>query len=85
VDHGMTLPEALAARRWFIADNELHIETSGLPVSTLEGLRGYGYTLTPYPEMDGYFARVHAVLVDPATGTLFGASDPRDYGGAGGR
>jgi gamma-glutamyltranspeptidase/glutathione hydrolase len=85
VDHGMSLAEALAARRWFIAGNELHIETDGLPTSTLEALRGYGYTLTPYREMDGYFARVHAVLVDPATGTLFGASDPRDYGGAGGR
>ena len=85
VDHGMALQEALAARRWFITENELRIETSGLPASALEGLLGYGYTLTPYREMDGYFARVHAVLVDPATGTLFGASDPRDFGGAGGR
>jgi gamma-glutamyltranspeptidase/glutathione hydrolase len=85
VDHGMSLEEALAARRWFIAEDRLGIETGGLDDGTLEALRRYGYTLTPYPEMDGYFARVHAVLMDPATGTLFGASDPRDYGGAGGK
>ena len=85
VDHGMSLWEALEARRWFIAENELRIETQGLESGTLEALERYRYLLTPYPGIDGYFARVHAVLVDPATGTLFGASDPRDYGGAGGR
>jgi gamma-glutamyltranspeptidase/glutathione hydrolase len=85
VDHGMSLGEALEARRWFIAENELHIETPGLGAGTLEALRSYGYALTTYGELDGYFARVHAVLVDPVTGSLMGASDPRDYGAAGGR
>lgn len=85
IDHGMSLGEALAARRWFIAENELRIEATGLPAPTLEALGKLGYSLAPYEGMDGYFARVHAVLVEPSTGILFGASDPRDFGAAGGR
>ncbi len=84
VDHRMTLPEALAARRWFIADDELRLETFGLPGGTVEALEDYGYTVVPSPELDGFFARVHAVMRDPQTGTLTGASDPRDFGAAGG-
>ena len=85
VDRGMSLEEALAARRWFISENRLGIEAEGLEAGTLEALERLGYSLTPYPRLDGYFARVHAVMVDPTTGTLFGASDPRDFGGAGGK
>jgi len=84
VDRGMGLGEALAARRWFLAENELRIEADGLPEATLRRLRELGYTLRPYPGRDGYFASVHAVMVDPANGTLTGAGDPRDHGGAGG-
>ncbi len=85
VDHRMALGEALEARRWFIADNQLRIETAGIPPVTLERLGALGYDLRPYEARDPYFASVHAVLVDPATGILHGASDPRDYGAAGGR
>jgi len=83
--HDMSLEEALASRRWYVADNQLRIEASGLPPETLDGLETLGYDLRPYEGLDGYFARVHAVLVDPATGLLVGGSDPRDYGAAGGR
>jgi len=85
IDHGMKLEEALAARRWYIADNQLRIEVPGLPGETLDGLKAMGYDLRPYEGLDGYFARVHAVLVDPETGMFLGGSDPRDYGAAGGR
>jgi len=85
IDHGMTLEEALAARRWFISNDELRIEGEGLPGPVKEALKAMGYDLSLYPSPDGYFARVHAVLVDPDTGLLTGGSDPRDYGGAGGR
>jgi gamma-glutamyltranspeptidase/glutathione hydrolase len=84
VDHGETLEDALAARRWFIANNELRIEGGGLSTSTQDTLRALGYTLNLYPDQDGYFARVHAVLVDPVTNLLLGGSDPRDFGAAGG-
>ncbi|MFO8173167.1 MAG: gamma-glutamyltransferase [Longimicrobiales bacterium] len=85
VDHGMSLENALASRRWYIADNQLRIEVAGLPWEVGEALEGYGYEIRPYEGLDGYFARVHAVLVDPETGLLTGGSDPRDYGAAGGR
>jgi len=85
VDHGMPLREALEARRWFIAEDQLHLEAPGLADEALAALRALGYTLDLRPALDGYFARVHAVMVDPETGSLAGASDPRDYGGAGGK
>ena len=86
IDHGMTLEEAMAARRWYMPDEqELRIEVDGLPQGTWDALEAMGYALHTYPEPDGYFARVHAVMVDPASGTLYGAGDLRDYGGAGGR
>ncbi len=85
IDHGMVLADALAARRWFMAGEELRIEATGLPVATLEALEGLGYSLGLYEGLDGYFARVHAVVRDPSTGALWGASDPRDFGAAGGR
>ncbi len=84
VDHGKSLEDALAARRWFIANNELRIEGGGLSTATQDALRALGYTLNLYPDQDGYFARVHAVLVDPLTNLLIGGSDPRDFGAAGG-
>ena len=85
IDHGMPLGEALDARRWIITDDELRIEASGLSDQVLKSLEGYGYLLRGYEGLDGYFGRVHAVLSETATGRLFGGSDPRDYGGAGGR
>lgn len=85
IDHGMTLEEALAARRWYIFNDELRIEGEGLPDSVKGALEAMGYRLNLYPSPDGYFARVHAILVDPDTGLLTGGSDPRDHGGAGGR
>jgi gamma-glutamyltranspeptidase/glutathione hydrolase len=84
VDHGMSLEAALGARRWFIYNNELRIEADGLAEATPEALRGLGYTLNLYPRHDGFFGRVHAVVVDPQSGLLMGGSDPRDYGAAGG-
>ncbi len=84
VDHGMGLEEALGARRWFLAADGLRMEADGLPAGTLRALERLGYALRPYQGRDSYFASVHAVLRDPATGVLFGAGDPRDHGGAGG-
>ncbi len=86
IDHGMSLEEALAARRWFHRPyNELRIESTDLPSATREALQKLGYELNLYEGINGYFAKVHAVLVDPARGVLWGASDPRDSGAAGGR
>jgi gamma-glutamyltranspeptidase / glutathione hydrolase len=85
VDRGMSLGGALEARRWFIANDELRIEAHGLPERVRRSLERLGYTLGAYEGLDPYFASVHAVMVDSATGVLYGAADPRDHGGAGGR
>jgi gamma-glutamyltranspeptidase/glutathione hydrolase len=84
IDHGMALWEAVSARRWFLADGELRIEASGLTPAVEGALEKLGYELARYEGQDGYFARVHAVMVDPTDGTLWGVSDPRDFGAAGG-
>ena len=55
------------------------------PVEALEALGEVGYQMNLYEGLDGYFARVQAVMADPLTGVLWGASDPRDFGAAGGR
>jgi gamma-glutamyltranspeptidase/glutathione hydrolase len=85
IDHGMALAEALGARRWFLTSNELRIEAAELPTATRHALERYGYTLLPYPAHDGYFGRVHAIMIDRRAGALYGGGDPRDYGAAGGR
>lgn len=85
VDHVMPLEKALGARRWFLTESGLRIEAVSLPSSTRQALERYGYTLRPYEGPDGYFGRVHAVLIDRAGGVLFGGADPRDFGAAGGR
>jgi gamma-glutamyltranspeptidase len=80
----MPLWDAVSARRWFMAENELRIEATGLSPAVEEALEQLGYELARYQGQDGYFARVHAVMVDPADGSLWGVSDPRDFGAAGG-
>ncbi len=85
VDHGASLGDALAARRWFIYQNELRIEANGLPEATLAALQNYGYAVRTYEGLDPYFASVHAVMVDRSAGALYGVADPRDHGAAGGR
>ena len=85
IDHRMSLWDAVAARRWFIAEDRLRIEATELPDGVLDALRELDYEIEPYEGWDGFFARVHAVHVDPGNGALSGASDPRDLGAAGGR
>lgn len=85
VDHGMTLEDALAAPRWFWAEDGLRMENLGLGEALLDRLRRYGYEVRLYEGRDPYFGSVHAVFLDPATGVLYGAGDPRDHGGGGGR
>jgi gamma-glutamyltranspeptidase/glutathione hydrolase len=85
VDHGMSLEKALAARRWFLTESGLRIEAADLPSAAHQALESYGYTLRPYEGPDGYFGRVHAIMIDRSAGALYGGGDPRDYGAAGGR
>jgi gamma-glutamyltranspeptidase/glutathione hydrolase len=85
IDHQMSLWDAVEAPRWFIAEDGLRIESGELSAEALGGLRNLGYELQGYEGRDGYFARVHVVMADHDTGLLWGVSDPRDLGAAGGR
>ncbi len=85
IDHGMSLWDAVEAPRWFLAEDGLRIESEDLSAEALDALRSLGYELQQYEGRDGYFARVHAVMAVQDAGLLWGASDPRDLGMAGGR
>jgi gamma-glutamyltranspeptidase/glutathione hydrolase len=77
IDHGMTLEEAVSHPRLALQEGELRMEAFHLPPSALDRLRGLGYRVKPYESLDGWFGRVHALLVGPK---IYGAADPRDFG-----
>jgi len=78
VDFGMTVQEALAAPRFNHlsgADVSLEPEFSGDAVSGLEA-RGHR-VVSGAPES---FGGANAVAIEPGSGVLMGASDPRKDG-----
>jgi gamma-glutamyltranspeptidase/glutathione hydrolase len=81
IDHGMELPRAVAAPRMHWQDGTLHLE-GGIPPEVAEQLRHKGHTVKLYADKDRYFGGVHAILIDPDTGALHGAADPRRDGQA---
>jgi len=83
VDHGMNIEEAVAATRihhqWL--PDTLYIERAGLPTDVLENLKRMGHK---FKVQEGYNGNAQAIMVDPETGILLGASDPRGEGRAAG-
>lgn len=81
LDHGMTAAEAVAAPRvhhqWL--PDELLVEPWGLSPDTLALLRARGHVVVVADESQG---RAPTLVIDPATGLRFGASDPRSFNGA---
>lgn len=83
IDHGMDLQEAVSHPRVFLLDEELRLENSMFPDSTILKLEQMDYRIRSYPELSGWFGRVHAIqLINGIERKLFGAADPRDYGAA---
>jgi gamma-glutamyltranspeptidase/glutathione hydrolase len=83
IDHGMDLYKAVSYPRVFLLNDELRLESSMLPDSTILNLEQLGYRLRPYAELSGWFGRVHAVrLTNGKQKKIWGAADPRDYGAA---
>jgi gamma-glutamyltranspeptidase/glutathione hydrolase len=75
VDHGMNVQEAVDAPRFhhqWLPDY-IRIERAGFPKSVLSALEAQGHTI----KAQGDMGDVHAILIDPQSGTLSGASDPR--------
>ena len=90
LDFGMTVAEAVEAPRWrntqsptesnipHICDNELFVERRFSP-EALNGLRRWGHDLHMLGDWEAAGNEM-MVLVDPETGTLQGAADPRRDG-----
>jgi len=75
----MTLEEAVSHPRLSLHKGELRLEAFHLPPSALNCLRGLGYRIRLYEGLNGWFGRVHTLLVGPK---IYGAADPRDFGAA---
>ena len=76
VDHGMTIEDAVAAKRlhhqWL--PDRISIEADGASEATLAQLRAMGHEV----RIGGRQGSVHAIMIDPRTGERIGAADRRD-------
>lgn len=83
VDFGMTMPEAVAAKRFhhqWLPD-ALRIEAEGMTPEAFAALEAMGHTAN----MAGGQGSTPCIMLDPETGKLIGVPDPRDRdGGAAG-
>ncbi len=88
IDHGMTLQEAVEAPRWkdvqdgtestlpHSADNRLLME-GRFDVGVVRRLRSMGHPVYVLGEWDGVTGREMVLHIDPDTGAIHGAADPR--------
>ena len=88
VDYGMTIQEAVEAPRWkhvgdgtestvpHTAEDSLLME-SRFDAATKRQLRGMGHPVHELDAWDGVTGREMALYIDPDTGALHGAADPR--------
>ena len=82
IDHNMSLERAVASPRIFLYENELRIEAMQILGSTLEKLQSFGYKIKTYDGLNGWFGRIHGILIDGTNGNIYGVADPRDFGAA---
>jgi gamma-glutamyltranspeptidase/glutathione hydrolase len=78
VEFGMTPQEAGEAPRARALADGVAVE-SGIGAAAVDGLRARGHRIESSP---GGFGGFQGILIDPATGVLQGASDPRKDGAA---
>ena len=81
IDHDMELTAAVAAPRAHWQDGVLHLE-AGIEPQVAAQLEQKGHTVERYAAKDRYFGGVHAIRIDPKSGALSGAADPRRDGRA---
>jgi gamma-glutamyltranspeptidase/glutathione hydrolase len=86
IDFNMGLQEAINAPRFFVREGSDAFEyESRMPGSVIENLKQMGYPIDEKSmkgEYDLYFGGAQGVMVDPVTGELIGAADPRRDGAA---
>ncbi|HVR28321.1 MAG TPA: gamma-glutamyltransferase [Thermoanaerobaculia bacterium] len=77
-DFGLGLQEAIDAPRWRHLQGRRVLLEHGTPRATFDALAALGHEVEP---ASGFaFGGAQAILVDPASGTFIGASDPRKDG-----
>jgi gamma-glutamyltranspeptidase/glutathione hydrolase len=79
IDFGMSMPDAVAAKRFhhqWLPDR-IRMEADMLSPEALEAVQAMGHNAS----MSGSQGRTHCIMVDPETGQLIGAPDPRDGDG----
>lgn len=79
LDFDIPVADALNSPRFFPVRQTLAVE-SRIPDSTLTVLRSKGWNIQKLGSVNSYFGGVHAVQIQPVTGTLIGAADPRRDG-----
>jgi gamma-glutamyltranspeptidase/glutathione hydrolase len=78
VDFGLELQEAIDAPRWRHVSGRRVVLEHGTPRATFAALAARGHEVEP---ASGFaFGGAQAILMDPATGTWVGGSDPRKDG-----
>ena len=81
VDHRMSMPDAVAAPRFFSTFYQQEVEIEpGFAPDTYTLLRSLGHSLDISPRKRAYFGAVQAIYRDPDTGILTGVSDGRRSG-----
>ncbi len=82
IDHGMDVQEAVSVPRihhqWL--PDEIRWERAGVNADTRRALERMGHVFHDKPEDSNYMGDAEVVLIDPATGTRMGGSDPRRGG-----
>jgi len=81
LDYHMGVQEAIESPRFYARDTEkvLSIE-SRMPKETQDWLASIGYKFEVYPDYDLFFGGAQAIVIDPATGMMYGGADPRRDG-----
>ena len=80
LDHDLPIQEAVDAPRWRHVEGKQVMLEYGMPESARRGLESMGHVVR-FDHGAG-FGGSQVILVDPDTGTYFGASDPRKDGAA---
>jgi gamma-glutamyltranspeptidase/glutathione hydrolase len=80
VDFGLELQAAIAAPRARLFDGRAAIVESRIEDATLAALRARGHAIEIGPPWTMTVGGMHGIAIDPATGVLTGAADPRRDG-----
>ena len=81
IEGGMSLKKAVAHPRIHFSGGRLEVEGE-TKKEALSGLRSRGFVPHIRTRGDSYFGGVHAIMIEPSSGKVMGAPDPRRMGTA---